>query len=118
LFSARHQWARTSVEERLAILQQIKDALLEVAAEWAMAASKAKGLMPGDPLAGEEWLAGPGAMMAGCNGLINTLELMERKAFLARIPRRRAPGGRVSLRVTPANLWDQLLLSGVSADVW
>lgn len=118
LFCARHQWARTSVEERLVILQQIKDALLEVAEEWAMEASKAKGLMPGDPLAGEEWLAGPGAMMAGCNGLINTLELMERKAFLARIPRRRAPGGRLSLRVTPASIWDRLLLSGVSADVW
>ncbi|QEM84012.2 aldehyde dehydrogenase family protein [Halomonas binhaiensis] len=118
LFRARHRWARTSVEERLAILQQIKDALLEVAEGWVLAAARAKGLSPDSPLVGEEWLAGPGAMMAGCNGLMDTFEQWERKAFLMRLPRRTMPGGRLSLRVTPANIWDRLLLSGVSADVW
>lgn len=118
LYRHRNDWARTSVEERLSILQQVKDALLAVAEDWAMAASHAKGLPEGSPLVGEEWLAGPGAMMAGCNGLMHTLQQLEGKAFLDGVPRRTLSNGRLSVRVTPSSHWDRLLLSGISADVW
>lgn len=118
LYRHRHDWTRTPVTERIAILQQIKDALLVVAEDWAMAASRAKGLPEGSPLEGEEWLAGPGAMMAGCNGLMHTLQQLEGKAFLGELPRRHLANGRLSVRVTPSSHWDRLLLSGISADVW
>lgn len=118
LYRTRHDWARTSVDERLDILRQIKNALLVVAEDWVLAASSAKGIASNSPLMGEEWLAGPGAMMAGCNGLITTLEQIEGKAFLDGIRRRSMPDGRLALRVMPSTLWDRLLLSGVTADVW
>ncbi len=65
-------------------------------------AAAAKGLPAGDPLAGEEWLAGPCALMVGCNGLIATLEQLEEKTFLRRIPLWTLADGRLALRVCPA----------------
>ena len=79
---------------------------------------EAKGLPAGDPLTGEEWLAGPCALMVGCNGLIATLEQLEEKTFLRRIPLRTLADGRLALRVVPGTLWDRLLLSGVLAEIW
>ncbi|SQC42150.1 aldehyde dehydrogenase [Klebsiella pneumoniae] len=94
LSAARQRWAETSVNRRLALLRQIKDALAGIAPAWVAAAAAAKGLPAGDPLAGEEWLAGPCALMVGCNGLIATLEQLEEKTFLRRIPLRTLADGR------------------------
>lgn len=114
LSAARQRWAETSVNRRLALLRQIKDALAGIAPAWVAAAAAAKGLPAGDPLAGEEWLAGPCALMVGCNGLIATLEQLEEKTFLRRIPLRaladgRLPRGRASWRwcLAPA-MWPRL----------
>ncbi len=117
LSAARQRWAETSVNRRLALLRQIKDALASIAPAWVEAAARAKGLPPGDPLTGEEWLAGPCALMVGCNGLIATLEQLEEKTFLRRIPLRTLADGRLALRVVPGTLWDRLLLSGVRAEI-
>ncbi len=94
LSAARQRWAETSVNRRLALLRQIKDALAGIAPAWVAAAAAAKGLPAGDPLAGEEWLAGPCALMVGCNGLIATPEQLEEKTFLRRIPLRALADGR------------------------
>ena len=118
LSAARQRWAETSVNRRLALLRQIKDALAGIAPAWVAAVAAAKGLPAGDPLAGEEWLAGPCALMVGCNGLIATLEQLEEKTFLRRIPLRTLADGRLALRVVPGTLWDRLLLSGVRAEIW
>lgn len=118
LSAARQRWAETSVNRRLALLRQIKDALASIAPVWVEAAARAKGLPPGDPLTGEEWLAGPCALMVGCNGLITTLEQLEEKTFLRRIPLRTLADGRLALRVVPGTLWDRLLLSGIRAEIW
>ncbi len=80
LSAARQRWAETSVNRRLALLRQIKDALAGIAPAW-VAAAAAKGLPAGDPLAGEEWLAGPCALMVGCNGLIATPSNWRRRPF-------------------------------------
>ncbi len=82
------------MNRRLALLRQIKDAPAGIAPAWVAAAAAAKGLPAGDPLAGEEWLAGPCAQMVGCNGLIATLEQLEEKTFLRRIPLRTLADGR------------------------
>lgn len=118
LSAARQRWAETSVNRRLALLRQIKDATAGIAPAWVAAAAAAKGLPAGDPLAGEEWLAGPCALMVGCNGLIATTEQLEEKTFLRRIPLRTLADGRLALRVVPGTLWDRLLLSGVRAEIW
>ncbi len=58
LSAARQRWAETSVNRRLALLRQIKDALAGIAPAWVAAAAAAKGLPAGDPLAGRSgWRA-------------------------------------------------------------
>ena len=57
LSAARQRWAETSVNRRLALLRQIKDATAGIAPAW-VAAAAAKGLPAGDPLAGRSgWRA-------------------------------------------------------------
>lgn len=118
LDAAKDRWARTPAQERIALLGQIKDALMQVAPGWAETAARKKRLPPGSPLAGEEWLSGPCAVMAACNGLMRTLGDLPRKGFLARLPRRRLASGQLALQVLPHSVWDRLLLSGVRAEVW
>lgn len=118
LDKAKHDWARVPAADRLLVLDQIKDALLPVAEEWAMTAARAKQIPADSPLVGEEWLSGPYALMAGCNGLMETLSQMDGKAFLSHLPARKLPNGQLALRVMPHSIWDRLLLSGVHADVW
>jgi aldehyde dehydrogenase (NAD(P)+) len=118
LQASKDAWARTNVEERIALLEAIKDATMGVAGSWATTAARNKQIPPGSPLAGEEWLSGPYALLAACNALIETLSQMEGKGFLRRLPLRDLPTGQIAARVVPSSLWDRLLLSGVTADVW
>ena len=118
LDAAKHDWARLPVANRIALLQEVKDALMQVAEGWATTAARKKQLPAGSALAGEEWISGPYALMAGCNGLIETLSKMDGKAFLKGLPTRVLPNGQTAVRIVPHSIWDQLLISGVKADVW
>ncbi|WP_158816501.1 aldehyde dehydrogenase family protein [Methylocapsa sp. S129] len=114
----KNAWARTSVEERLSILADIKKALMNVAESWALTAARKKQIPAGSPLAGEEWISGPYALMSGCNALIQTLSGMKDKTFLQGLPVRDLANGRIAVSVVPNSLWDRLLLSGVKAEIW
>lgn len=118
LVRAKDTWARTSTAERIKVLGQIKDTLLEVSQAWAETAARKKLLPQDSPLGGEEWTSGPYAVMTGCNGLIETLSQMQGKAFLKHLPKRKTVTGQLAVSVVPGNIWDRLLLSGVRAEVW
>lgn len=118
LKKGRDAWAITSAAERLTVLQEIKDALMQVAPEWVETSSRRKLIPPGSPLEGEEWTSGPLAVMWACNGLIETLSQLAGKRFLDRLRKRQTVTGQLSVRVVPHNIWDSLLLPGVSAEVW
>ena len=118
LDAAKHRWAKTSVADRIAILGRIKPALMQVAQGWAETAARKKRIPHASPLAGEEWISGPYALMAACNGLMHTLAAIDRKEFLAHLHLRRLKNGQLSVGVVPHSIWDRLLLSGVSAEVW
>ena len=118
LKAGKDAWARTDVPERIVLLNEIKDATMSVAESWATTAAGKKLIPPGSPLAGEEWISGPYALLSACNALIETLTQMDDKAFLRRLPLRDLPTGQIAATVFPASIWDRLLLSGVSAEVW
>ena len=118
LSAAKGEWARCPIPDRIAILRAISDATMAQAKAWVDLATQAKMIPKGSPLAGEEWLSGPYALISMCNGLIATLERMEGKRFLRPLSRRRLPTGQVALRVMPGSFWDRLLLSGIRAEVW
>ena len=73
LEASKQEWAELAVEERIKILQDMKDALAAVAEDWAMTAARHKQIPEDSALEGEEWLFGPYAMMCGLNALIETL---------------------------------------------
>lgn len=118
LFDRRMPWVQTSIAERIVILEEIKDALMPVAQAWAETAARKKGIASGSPLEGEEWLSGPYAVMAYCNLMMETLKKVEGKYHLDHVPVRQLANGQVAVRVLPHSLWDRLLLSGITIDVW
>ena len=118
LDAAKDDWARVSVAERIDILEAIKTSLMQQAEGWAEIAARRKLIPAGSPLTGEEWISGPYAVMAACNGLILTLSRMKNKAFLAELPYRHLGDGQLAVRVLPHGIWDRLVLSGVKAEVW
>ncbi|SFM34930.1 aldehyde dehydrogenase family protein [Shimia aestuarii] len=114
----KDKWARLPIPERIRLLSAMKDGVMSVSQGWAEESARKKGLKPGTPVAGEEWIAGPYACMAGCNGLISTLSQMQGKSFVDHLHTRQLATGQLAVRVLPHSLWDRLLLSGVSAEVW
>ena len=114
----KDRWARTTAEQRIGILCEIKDRLHAVAADWAETASRQKLIPEGSPLEGEEWLSGPYAVMSACNALIHTIAQIEGKAFLDGLALRDVADDQVAVRVLPHSVWDHLLLSGIKADIW
>lgn len=111
-------WAQTTVEDRILLLEEIKEKLMQQSEGWAEIASRRKRLPAHSALCGEEWLSGPYPVMAACNGFIATLEKIKNKAFLASLPNRRLTNGQLALKVLPHSKWDRLLLSGIKAEVW
>ncbi len=118
LAAAKDNWARTSIDARLAILAAIRDAIMPVAEKWALTAAREKQIPDGSPLVGEEWMSGPYALMSGCDALTETLREMGGKRFLKHVPVRDLPSGQIAATVFPQSIFDRLLLSGVTADVW
>lgn len=118
LAAASEAWARTSPQERIKVLEEIKDNLMEVAQGWAQTAARHKLIPAGSPLEGEEWISGPYAVMGACNGLIETLSGMEGKRFLKGLKTRETASDQLSVQVLPHSIFDRLLLSGVTAEVW
>ena len=118
LDAAKHSWAKTTPEERVALLHAVKDAIMPVAEDWVSTASRNKQIPVGSPLEGEEWFSGPYALLSACNNFIATLEAMEGGSVAASLPRRRLHNGQTAVRIVPHTLWDRLLLSGIRAEVW
>jgi len=114
----KQRWARTSISDRIGLLADIKDRVLDVAEEWATTASAKKQIPKGSPLEGEEWTSGPYTVMSACNALIATLRQMPDRSFLAGLPVRTVSDSQVAARVLPRTIWDRLILSGITAEVW
>ncbi|SMR72771.1 aldehyde dehydrogenase (NAD(P)+) [Aliiroseovarius halocynthiae] len=118
LNEAKDAWVKVSPTERIALLAGMKDGIMKVAEGWADTSARKKGLVAGTPIAGEEWLAGPYATIAGVNAFMATLNEIEGKTFVDHLPQRELATGQLGVKVLPHSIWDRLLLSGVRAEVW
>lgn len=119
LAAGEKAWAATSRAERLRLLDRVHDLVAEHATDWVDAAVSIKGLDPESPLVGEEWMSGPYPMATATAALSESLRRLEEGASpLDGATFGTAPGGRTTVQVLPRNLYDRLLLSGFSAQVW
>jgi len=112
-------WTLLTLGQRRTLLQRIRASVAAVADEWADVASTSKGLGPGHPLRGEEWLSGPYAALIALDAYADTVGALARgESPIARAKVGRAPGDRVVVHTSPLTATDRLLLSGYSTEVW
>ncbi len=115
LSSSKDAWLRVTLAQRLDLLDGLVKGVLEVAEAWADGGARLKGLDPSDPLAGEEWLAGP--MVT-----VRNLRLLREALAAGGAPKpawlRTLPSGQSVARVFPTTLLDRLTMGGVTADVY
>jgi len=119
LRAAAPSWAGLPINQKIGLLERVRTTVHREASTWAAAASKAKGLT-GTPLEGEEWLSGPWAVLYALNRYIATLGDIEKHGVpqIAKSRRRTRPDGQLVVDVFPNNLYDNVLLSGIRAEVW
>ncbi|MCW8843416.1 MAG: aldehyde dehydrogenase family protein [Rhodobacteraceae bacterium] len=118
LDGAKTDWAQSSVETRIRLLEALKDDVMAVAQEWAETSARAKDVALETPAAGEDWITGPYATLEGINAYLRVLGDMADRSFLNTLKMRRLPTGQTAVRVMPTSLLERLVLPGVSAEVW
>ncbi len=112
-------WAATSVARRRELLAELHGLAGRNAQAWVDAASLIKGLPADSPLLGEEWLAGPYGLLTGLAALIESLKALEKGGSpVDGFTFGRATGNRVTVKTLPHSVFDRILLSGFSAEVW
>lgn len=112
-------WSLLTLAQRRALLRRVHATTAAVAEEWADTASESKGLAPGHPLRGEEWLSGPYAALVAVDAYADTLgALAAGRSPIAGVRTGTAPGGRTVVHTSPLTATDRLLLSGYSTEVW
>lgn len=108
-------WHRLVPSERARLLRLCMAGILAASTEWVERSCRAKGIDPGSPLAGEEWLAGPMTTIRGFRLLAETLETLDDPESVRVTP---GPDGRSVAHVFPGSMLDRLLYLGMRGDVW
>ena len=119
LHEAAPRWAALPVLAKIALLQSVAQNAAHQAVRWSEAGAAAKGLT-GTPLAGEESISGPWALIRSLNLYIETLHEIEKYGSpqLDAKHVHTRPGGQVVVDVFPSDFYDAVLLNGVRAEVW
>ena len=117
LCAGKAVWARLPVARKIAMLDGVKRNVHALAGDWVRAACNAKGLLQDSPLAGEEWISGPWAVLYALNRYRRTLAHIDIRGE-PKLPPMTTRGERTIVHAFPHDAYDRLLLSGVRADVW
>ncbi len=116
----KDEWARLGVERKASLLAELAGRVAQHSRRWVEIAAGIKGLSLDSPLIGEEWASGPWALLANIHHQEATLRALARGEDppLGRNAIRTKPDGQVAVKVFPQDLYDRLLFSGYSAEVW
>lgn len=110
-------WVETDLDERIALLQRLRETTHEAAEGWATAAADAKGIPTSSPLRGEDWITGPMLTLRHLRLLQETLEQV-RDEGAPSVELETRTDGQVVARVFPAGTVDNLLSPRVTGEVW
>jgi acyl-CoA reductase-like NAD-dependent aldehyde dehydrogenase len=115
----KQEWAELDIDERIELLEHLRDGVVEVAQPWMQAAMQAKGMAPGSNEEGGEWIGGPMSVIKNLSLLIASLRDIDEYGVpqLPKDPYAR-PDGQVVAPVFPADGWDGLLFMRFTAEVW
>lgn len=112
-------FTQLTLQQRVDLLRAIRREYHRLAEESVLAACQAKGIDPGSPRAGEEWLAGPMIVVRNLRLLEESLAAIQAHG-VPRIPKkwmRTLPDGRLAIRVFPASKLESALLPKHQAEV-
>lgn len=111
-------FARLGITQKIALLREVQRRLHDVAPEWVAAACRAKGISADEPMAGEEWIGGPGVTLRNIRFLIRALAEIQSGGVPALDPSwiSEQPGGGVAVQVTPYDAFDSALYGGITAE--
>ena len=118
LRTGARRWADLGAGEKAALLRAVRTTVAHEAEAWSEAGAAAKGVA-GTPLAGEEWISGPWAVLYALNRYIQTLDEIATTGAPAIAPSRvrTRSDGQVVVDVFPVSPYDRLLLNGIRAEV-
>src|SRR6266567_203505 len=100
----KDDWPKVGLVDRIGYLRRCLDGVAEVAEEWVRDGCRLKGIPAGDPLEGEEWLAGPMTTARNLRLLIHALQAGGQPTPPAIHER---PDGHKVAKVFPADLRDK-----------
>lgn len=111
-------FARTSIDERIAFLRQLRDGMMSVAEESVRLACAFKGLSFDSPASGEEWLLGPMITLRILRLTEWSLEEVKKYGAPRIAPKsiRDLPDGRIAVRAYPGDVLDAALLARHTGD--
>jgi acyl-CoA reductase-like NAD-dependent aldehyde dehydrogenase len=118
LHAQKDAWVATGIDQRIALLAEIRQRMAAIGERWVGAILEAKGTA-GDAFGvGEEW-ANYALALHWMRLLHRSLLDVQRygRPRLPAAPKTR-PNGRVTVRVFPQTLFDRMLFMGVTGEVW
>ena len=113
------QWARVPIGRRISLARSIHSGIARVAEPMVRTAARAKGMVEGTPVIGEEWTSSPYVILRLLNQLIESMEMLDASGTTPLGKRGRTVDGRLSARVFPADPLDWALYGplGLSGEV-
>lgn len=119
LHASKESWSSLDLVEKISMLKGLRTRAGSHARTWVEAAVQAKGLSMDSPLAGEEWISGPYALIEAINALEITLtRIASGSDVLEGFNVHSRPDGQVVVDVLPASRSDRILFSGSVVQVW
>ncbi len=114
----KKKWIDVSLDRRIVILENINRDLSKISDRWVNASLKKKGIPPGSTGEGEEWI-----VLAIAFRTVRLLRESLQNLKLAEGKQRPEPKftknkNQIIAKVFPQNLYDRLLLKGISAEIW
>ncbi|MEZ4288712.1 MAG: aldehyde dehydrogenase family protein [Polyangiales bacterium] len=115
----KQAWVDLSIDDRIKCLQDLIHRTVGVSDRWIESAIKAKKLRAGSAEEAEEWFAGPAVVIRNMQLLIRSLTDIA-KHGVPQLPKRayERSDGQVVAPVYPTDVWDSLLFTGFTAEVW
>ncbi len=110
-------WSALPIARKIALLRASRTNLAQCVDRLASLSAEHKGVDPASSMAGDEWVLGPWSAAYSISTLIASLEDLAAGGMpsLTRTPR---PTGGTAVQVFPTNLFEKLLVNGLTAEVW
>ena len=117
LRTAAPSWVATGLDERIALLEELAQSILEAADGWTIAAAQAKGIRRDSPAMAEDWGSGVLATLRNVTLLAATLRDIRDTGRPAPPSIRMDDRGHTVVDVFPSDVVDRALFPGFTAEV-